>query len=71
MTSAFSRAARGDAIGLKAGTAPCKPVSGKRVMAKYFQRAIAYTSFEFTRVEYGIANDASLNRCHEAICVRL
>jgi hypothetical protein len=35
-----------------------------RIFKSYLQLAIACTSFDFTRVEYAIANDASLNRFH-------
>jgi hypothetical protein len=45
-----------DAIGLKVGA-----VLGKRKMAKHFQLAITDTSFDFTRIEDAIANEASLD----------
>jgi hypothetical protein len=45
-----------DAIGLKVGA-----VLGKRKMAKHFHLAITDTSFEFTRIEDAIAEEASLD----------
>src|SRR6266851_1311777 len=45
-----------DAIGLKVGA-----VLGKRKMAKHFHLAITDTSFDFTRIEDAIADEASLD----------
>src|SRR6202790_4203063 len=45
-----------DAIGLKVGA-----VLGKRKMAKHFHLTITDTSFEFTRIEDAIAEEASLD----------
>src|SRR6266436_5762109 len=45
-----------DAIGLKVGA-----VLGKRKMAKHFHLAITDTSFDFTRIEDTIADEASLD----------
>jgi hypothetical protein len=55
---------------MRSGSRSAPRRARKCEIAKYFQPAIAYTSFEFTRVEYGIANDASLNRFHQAIFMR-
>jgi hypothetical protein len=44
-----------DAIGLKVGA-----MLGKRKMSKHFHLAITDTSFEFTRVEDAIAEEALL-----------
>ncbi len=45
-----------DAIGLKVGA-----VLGKRKMAKHFRLTITDTSFDFTRIEEAIADEASLD----------
>jgi hypothetical protein len=45
-----------DAIGLKVGA-----VLGKRKMAKHFHLAITDTSFDFSRIEDAIANEAALD----------
>src|SRR6266481_6429839 len=45
-----------DAIGLKVGA-----VLGKRKMAKHFHLTITDTSFDFSRIEDAIANEASLD----------
>ena len=58
----FSQAAREDAIGLKIGAAPSTQARDDQVFSTRHR-------LHFTRVEYAIANDASLNRFQEAICV--